>query len=363
MKITKIIIAVALATAILTACGEDADITINKVNSGYEFESNITVVPEGTSIDSTVSEDTSSNFTSSKDTSSDTSSTDVRDEIPASARTVAEYAAEFFYPQSAEAGFTLYFEGVELVGGYECYIIEVFDSSNTFLATYAISTEYEDVYFAYDTKSEKYRIMLIDDEIWLGDFADTLVTHGVYTNQPSGYTFSYDGEPEITTDFNTTVFEAPLWLVAIEGEVPTATLDFTVAEIREAQEETVLREMVERLGLVFDWALGSDTVELSGNPFVRRPFFATYGDTEIEIGTVYYGYADNGMFYKIVAFSLGETNSVSELLDAITFTECVEGGTVRDNRTQATTPIHPGSADENGDSSIPGPTNDRPFGW
>ena len=363
MKITKIIIAVALATAMLTACGEDVDITINKVNSDFEFDSDITVVPEGTSIDSTVSNDTSSRDTSSKETSSDTSSTDVRDEIPASARTIAEYAAAFFYPESAETNFTLYSEGIELIGGYECYVIEVFDSDNTFLATYAVSTEYEDIYFAYDNDNGKYRIMTVDDAVWLGDFADTLVTHGVYTNQPSGYTFSYDGEPEIKTDFNTTVFETPLWLVAIEGEVPTATLDFAVPEIREAQEETVLREMVERLGLTFDWALTSDTVEISGSTFVRRPFFATYKNVDVEIGTVYYGYADNGMFYKIVAFSLGETNSVSELLDGISFIARVEGGIVRDNRTQAATPSRPDGADENGDTNVSGPTNDRPFGW
>lgn len=376
MKITKIIIAVALATAILAGCGgDDVDITINKVNSDYEFDDTITVVPNG-SQDVTVHESQTTSDTSSEkkeDTSSkvteNTSSTPEKQEIPSDILAVVEYSAEYFFPQEFELGFRFYSDGIETIGGYECHVVEVFSAENTFLATYAVATEYADIYFAYDNDSEKYRIMTIGNtKIMLGDFADTLVTHGVYTNQPAGYTFTYDGEPNIKTDFNITTFETPLWLVAIEGEVPTASLDFSNVQVRDAQENTVMREMLERLGFNFDWALESDTATVGGTTFIRRPFFAKYGTVDVEIGTVYYGYARNGMFYKIVAFNLGESNSVSDLLNNISFVDRVVGGTVGDDRTVSKIPTRPDSADENGDyntsdSSETVSAYDRPFGW
>ncbi len=377
MKITKIIIAVALATAILAGCGgDDIDITINKVNSNYEFDDTITVVPSG-SEDVTVheSQTTSKEDASSKeeDTSStnseSTSSAPAKQEIPADVLAVVEYSAEYFFPQNAEMGFAFYSDGIQTIGGYECHVVEVFSAENTFLATYAVATEYSDIYFTYDNESEKYRIMTIGNtKIIIGNFADTLVTHGVYTNEPAGYTFTYDGEPTIETDFNITTFETPLWLVSIEGEVPTASLDFSNPQVRDAQENTVMREMMERLGLTFDWALESDTATIGGTSFVRRPFFATYKGIDVEIGTVYYGYARNGMFYKIVAFNLGESNSVSELLNNIDFVDRVANGTVRDDRTVSKTPTRPPEADENGDyntddTSETVSTPDRPFGW
>ncbi len=371
MKITKIIIAVALATAILAGCGgDDVDITINKINSDYEFDDTITVVPNG-SQDQTVHQ---SQTVSKEDTSSTksetTSSTPAKPDIPTDILSVVEYCAEYFFPKDYEMGFTFYSDGIQTIGGYECHVVEVFNAEKTFLAIYAVATEYSDVYFTYDNASEKYRIMKIsNDRVTVGNFADTLVTHGVYTNEPAGYTFTYDGEPTIETDFNVTSFETPLWLVAIEGEVPTASLDFTNPAVREAQENTVMREMMERLGLNFDWTLESDMVSIGGSYFVRRPYFATYNKTvEVEVGTAYYGYARNGMFYKIVAFNLGETNSVSELLENINFIDRVQNGIVRDDRTVSKKPIRPPTADENGDyntsdtaSTVSAP--DRPFGW
>ena len=371
MKITKIIIAVALATAILAGCGgDDVDITIYKVTSDYEFDDTITVVPNG-SQDVTVHE---SQTVSTADTSSKqagtVSSEPAKQDIPADALSVVGFCAEYFYPQESEMGFKFYSDGIQTIGGYECYVVEVFSAENTFLAIYAVATEYDDIYFTYDNASEDYRIMKIrNDRVTVGNLANTLITHGVYTNEPAGYTFTYDGEPTIETDFNVTSFETPLWLVAIEGEVPTASLDFSNAQVRDAQENTVMREMMERLGLEFDWALESDMVTIGGNNFVRRPFFATYNKTvEVEIGTVYYGYARNGMFYKIVTFNLGESNSVSELLENISFIDRVQNGLVRDDRTVSKTPTRPPEADENGDyntsdtsSTVSAP--DRPFGW
>ena len=383
MKITKIIIAVALATAMLAGCGGDGvDITINKVNSDYEINSDITVIPSG-SQDVTVheSQTTSKDDTSSKEedtsskkddtssaTSETTSSESAKPEIPEDIYAVVGYAAEYFFPQDAEMGYTLYSNGIQTIGGYECHVVEVFNARTVLLATYAVATEYDDVYFTYDNASEKYRIMTIGNtKINVGDFADTLVSHGVYTNEPSGYTFAYDGEPNIETDFNVTTFETPLWLLSIEGEVPSASLDFSNAEVRDAQENTVMREMMERLGLTFDWATESDTVTISGNTFVRRPFFATYKSVDVEIGTAYYGYATNGMFYKIVAFSLGETNSVSEFLDSIEFVERNVNGIVRDDRTLSKKPSRPDSANENGEYNVDEDDTvskvDRPFGW
>ncbi len=370
MKITKIIIAVALATAILAGCGgDDVDITINKVTSGYEMDDTITVVPSG-SQDVTVHE---SQTTSKEDTSStkseSTSSAPAMQEIPADILSVVDFCAEYFFPKDSEMGFTFYSDGVQTIGGYECHVVEVFNAENTFLAIYAVATEYDDIYFTYDNASEKYRIMKIgNDRVTVGNFADTLITHGVYTNEPAGYTFAYDGEPTIETDFNVTSFETPLWLVAIEGEVPTASLDFSNPAVRDAQENTVMREMMERLGLNFDWALESDMVTIGGNSFVRRPYFATYkGTVDVEIGTVYYGYARNGMFYKIVTFNLGESNSVSELLENISFVDRVQNGIVRDDRTVSKQPTRPPEADENGDYDTSDTSSsgyvDRPFGW
>lgn len=369
MKITKILIAVALATAILAGCGgDDVDITINKVNSDYEFDNNITVVPNG-SQDVTVHE---SQTTSSKNTSStsseSTSSEPEKQQLPSEVVSVVEHCAEYFFPQYAETNFTLYDEGVKNIGGYDCRVVEVF-SNNVYLAAYAVSNEYDDVYFVYDRDNDKYRILKISStRITVGDFADTLVTHGIYTDQPAGYTFNYDGEPVIDTDFNVTTFETPLWFVAIESEEPTASLDFSLSSVREAQENTVIREMMERLDLVFDWALESDMVTVGGTSFVRRPFYATYNKTvDVEIGTAYYGYAKNGMFYKIISFSLGETNSVTELIESIEFTDVNENGIVRDDRTVAKKPTRPSGADENGDYNVDDdPTvsaYDRPFGW
>ena len=359
MKITKIIIAVALVTAILTACGEDVDITINKVTSGFVPDTDITIVDKNDYSDTTSkAPQTSSKDTSSKNTESG--------QIPSQVRSkVLDIAEE---RHSEYKSFALYGEGVDIVGGYECYIVEVFSGSNVFLATYAIGVDHDYVAFVYDTSVEKYRIMYVDGtSIRLGAYADTLVSHGTYTNQPAGYLFNYDGEPNISKLNNTTVFTTGLWLVAIEGEVPTATLDFTSSLVRKAQEDTVMREMLEELGLVFDWAQSSELVSAMGSEFVRRPFFATYGDTEVENGAVYYGYANNGMFYKIVAFSLGESDSVGNLLNGLEFTKRVNGGAVRDQRTEATQPTWPNAytptPNPSDNTSSTSSSVDRPFGW
>lgn len=357
MKIAKIIIAVVLATAILTACGEDVDITIHKITSDYVPEaSDIIIIGKDESIPTTSQADTTS-----KDTSFKTSST-ASDTLPYSAKVKAQIAAKYFYPRYT--GYNYYYEGIATIGGYECYVIEVFSTTNEFLATYAVGVDYDYVAFSYDTTNEKYRIMSISGEnVSLGNYADTLVSHGTYTNQPAGYTFEYDGEPEIRTEDNVTVFSTPLWVIAIEGEVPTATLDFSQKSIREAQENTVMRDMIEDLGLVFDWAQDSKTVTIGGGNFVERTFFATYGDTEVEYGTVFYGYAGNGMFYKIVAFSLGEGNTVDDVLGGINFVTRVAGGTVRDQRTKAKNPTWPNSSSSGDDTSETTSKYDRPFGW
>ena len=357
MKITKIIIAVVLATAILTACGEKVDISIHKITSDYVPEaSDIIIVGKDESIPTTSQADTSS-----KDTSSKTSST-VTETLPYSAKVKAQIAAKYFYPKYT--GYQYYYEGIATVGGYECYVIEVFSTTNEFLATYAVGVDYDYVAFAYDTTNEEYRITKISGEsVSLGNYASTLVSHGTYTHQPAGYTFEYDGEPSIRTENNITIFATPLWVMAIEGEVPTATLDFTSATIRRAQEDTVMRDMIEDLGLVFDWAQDSTIVQIGGGSFVERQFFATYGDTEVEYGTVYYGYAGNGMFYKIVVFSLGEGNSVDEVLSGISFTTRVAGGTVRDQRTSARQPSWPTTSSSDSDESETTSRVYRPFGW
>ena len=356
MKITKALIAAALAAAILTACGEKVDITIHKITSDYVPEaSDIIIVDKDESIPTTSQSDTSS-----KDTSSKTSSTP--ETLPYSAKVKAQIAAKFFFPRYT--GYNYYYEGIQTVGGYECYIVEVFSTTNEFLATYAVGVDYDYVAFAYDSTNEEYRIMTISGEnVSLGSYASSLVSHGTYTNQPAGYTFEYDGEPTIRTEDNVTVFSTPLWVLAIEGEVPTATLDFTKKNIREAQEESVMRDMIEDLGLVFDWAKDSVTVTIGGGSFVERQFFATYGDSEVEYGTVYYGYAGNGMFYKIVVFSLGEGNSVDDVLSGINFVTRVNGGTVRDQRTKAKQPTWPNSSSSGSDTSETVSKYDRPFGW
>ena len=357
MKITKIIIAVALVTAILTACGDDVDITIHKITSDYVPEaSDIIIVGKDESIPIT------SQDTSSKDTTSGTTSTAVSDDLPYSARVKAQIAAKYFYPRYT--GYNYYYEGIATIGGYECYVIEVFSTTNEFLATYAVGVDYDYVAFAYDTTNEKYRIMTVSGETaTLGNYADTLVSHGTYTNQPAGYVFSYDGEPTIRTEKNTTIFSTPLWVMAIEGEVPTATLDFTSLSVRRAQEDTVMREMIEGLSLMFDWAQDSTLVSVRGMSLVQRNFFATYGDNEIEHGSVYYGYANNGMFYKITIFSLGEGDSVGNILNGLEFTTRVAGGTVRDQRTKANQPSWPNSSSTGSDTSETVSKNDRPFGW
>lgn len=352
MKITKIIVAVALVTAILTACGDDVDITIHKVTSDFVPDTDITVVSKGDYVPP------ESTDTSSKSTTSKTSS-ESKEELPVRVKTVARTAANKYFPDYSS--FSFYNEGIATIGGYECYVVEVF-SESIFLATYAVGVDYDYVAFAYDTTNEKYRIMNVSgDSVSLAGYADTLVSHGTYTNQPAGYTFEYDGEPDIRTKDNVTVFTTPLWGVAIEGEVPTATLDFSKKSIREAQEESVMRDMIEDLGLVFDWAQDSRTVTIGGGSFVERSFFATYGDSEIEHGTVFYGYASNGMFYKIVAFSLGEGDSAAQALNGINFVPRVVGGTVRDQRTKAKQPTWP--TPDTPDYSETVSKYDRPFGW
>ena len=356
MKITKVIVAVALATAILTACGDDVDITIHKITSDYVPEaSDIIIVDKDSSLPTTSQADTSS-----KDTAS--TSSKAPESLPYSARAKAQVAAKYFFPRYT--GYEYYNEGIATIGGYECYVIEVFSTTNEFLATYAVGVDYDYVAFAYDTTNEQYRIMKISGETaTLGNYADTLVSHGTYTNQPAGYTFNYDGEPEIRTQNNVTIFQTPLWVMAIEGEVPTATLDFSSISIRRAQEDTVMREMIEDLGLVFDWAEDSKIVSVKGMSLVQRNFFATYGDTEIEYGTIYYGYANNGMFYKITIFSLGEGDSVGNILSGIEFSDRVVGGTVRDQRTKAKQPSWPTSSSADSDTSETTSKYDRPFGW
>ena len=355
MKIAKIIVAVALVTAILTACGDDVDITIHKITSDYVPEaSDIIIVGKDESIPIT------SQDTSSKDTTSGTTSK-APENLPYSAKVKAQIAAKYFFPRYT--GYNYYYEGIATIGGYECYVIEVFSTTNEFLATYAVGVDYDYVSFAYDTTNEQYRIMTITgEEVSLGNYANTLVSHGTYTNQPAGYTFTYDGEPTIRTENNTTIFSTPLWVMAIEGEVPTATLDFSSISVRRAQEDTVMRQMIEGLGLVFDWAQDSSIVSVRGMSLVQRNFFATYGDTEVEYGTVYYGYATNGMFYKITIFALGEGNSVGNILSGIEFTTRVVGGTVRDQRTSARQPSWPNSS-AGSDVSETTSKVDRPFGW
>ncbi len=358
MKITKIIIAVALVTAMLTACGDDVDIIINKVTSDFVPDTDITIVDKD-DYSATASQPTQ---TTSKDTSSKVTESG---QIPSRVRSLVLDVAE--QRHSEYKSFTLYGEGVDIIGGYECYVVEVFSSSNVFLATYAIGVEHDYVAFVYDTSVEKYRIMYVDGtSIRLGAYADTLVSHGTYTNEPAGYRFNYDGEPNINKLNNTTVFTTGLWYLAIEGEVPTSTLDFTSSLVRRAQEDTVMRDMLDELGLVFDWGESSQIVSVMGGDFVRRPFFATYGDTEVENGAVYYGYANNGMFYKIIAFSLGESNSSEKLLSGLEFVKRVNGGIVRDQRIKASQPTWPNADESTYDTSSTTSTSsapDRPFGW
>ena len=355
MKITKIIVAVALATAILTACGDDVDITINKVTSDFVPDTDITIVDKD-DYSATASQPTQ---TTSKDTSSKVTESG---QIPSRVRSLVLDVAE--QRHSEYKSFALYGEGIDVIGGYECYVVEVFSGSNVFLATYAIGVEHDYVAFVYDTTVEKYRIMYVDGtSIRLGAYADTLVSHGTYTNEPAGYRFNYDGEPNINKLNNTTVFTTGLWYLAIEGEVPTATLDFTSSLVRKAQEDTVMRDMFDELGLVFDWGESSQIVSVMGGDFVRRPFFATYGDTEVENGAVYYGYANNGMFYKIIAFSLGESDSFEKLLNGLEFVKRVNGGIVRDQRTSASQPTWPNADEPTYNTSSTSSAVDRPFGW
>ena len=183
MKITKIIIAVALATAILTACGDDVDITIRKVTSDFVPDTDITIVDKN-DYSATASQPTQ---TSSKDTSSKSTESG---QLPARIRSLVLDIAE--QRHTDYKSFALYGEGIDIVGGYECYIVEVFSGSNVFLATYAINTQHDYITFVYDTTVEKYRIMYVTDtNIILGNYADTLVSHGTYTNEPAGYRFNY----------------------------------------------------------------------------------------------------------------------------------------------------------------------------
>lgn len=359
-KLSVLLIA---AVLVLTACGEPDDITVNKIEPGGASTIDTSRQPS--------SADTSSKDASvapKPDSSSDISSDSEQSgniNIPTDVLSVVNYACEHFFPDSAEGGYEFYCDGTDSVGGYECYIVEAFNADNVFLATFALSVEYDGIYFFFEEKTEKYRVMTIGNDIVLGDYADSLVSHGVYTDSPAGYTFAYDGDPNIRTDYATTVFETPLWLFAIESEQATSAIDFSNAQVREAQEETVIREMIERLGLEFDWALESDVTSISGNSFVRRPFFATYNNTvNVEIGSVYYGYASNGRFYKIVAFSLGESNSVSPILDGISFITPDPAGVVRDDRTAGKQPSIPSGGLENGETEGSGSGYvDRPFGW
>lgn len=355
MKKLKICIALLIAAALFCACSEPDDITVNKLGSSGS-DSSLTTESDAVSDTASAETPTSSQQPSSSEQSSSEQAQQI--ELPADVLAVVNYATSQLFFEESKDGAEFYGDHIEIIGGYECYVIEAFGSEKTLLATYAVAVEYDGVYFLYDSDSEKYRVMTIGNDIIIGDWADSLVSNGVYTNEPSGYTFAYQGEPQIKTDNGTTVFETSLWFLAIEGEAATSTLDFSDEYVRETQEESVLRDMAERLGLKFDWALESDFVNIDGNSFVRRPFFATYNDTvNIDIGTVYYGYAPNGMFYKMVAFSLGESNSVDGLLNGVSFIAPAADGKVLDERTQKD-PSLPDSG-SSGDSSMA----DRPFGW
>ncbi len=320
-KLTMISLAIALALA-FASCEKAPDVTINKVNNGNSTDSSTETVSTVENSSSDVVETSSQMvFSSVEETSS------VRDTVlPDSVYELSEdllhrvaYAAGHFHPQDNRVTREYLCERLETVDGVECYVIEVYDDVDTYVATYAFAMdEHSGQAFAYDEEKGSYRQMQLGQTIVLGGWVTSETVKNVYRGRD--FTFSYEGIAEEATVGSAVTFKGPNWYLSVTSRPATEEYDLGNPTVRDAIEESDVRSTLEEQGFVFDWVLRSDEVTVDGQPMKRRPFSATHQEEIVDLGTAYYGYV-NGRFYQIIAYTTTDENSVSDLLGGLKLSE------------------------------------------